>query len=73
MKIPKLKHTKKQDLKQQKKISKKPVAQRTITMQKQTKLGSSESVQQSSSNLENYKTFFQYLLSNDDNKLVDEF
>jgi len=72
MKALKLKNTKKQDIKQRKKISKKSIVQRKKIMQKQTKLDSSESVQQSSSQLENYKSFFQYLLSNDDNKLVDE-
>ncbi|CAL7964036.1 hypothetical protein GAMM_60168 [Gammaproteobacteria bacterium] len=72
MKALKLKDTKKQDIKQQKKISNKPAVQRKKIMQKQTKLDSSESVQQSSSQLENYKAFFQYLLSNDDNKLADE-
>ncbi|MEI8055397.1 MAG: hypothetical protein WCH10_05315 [bacterium] len=59
MKAPKPKNTKKRDIKQ-KKTSKKPAVQ-TVPM-----------VQMDSGQLENYKTFFQYLLSNDDNELADE-
>lgn len=62
-KIPKLKSTKKCSIGQQRTISNKSVAQ--------TKLNSSESMQQSSSQLENYRAFFQYLLSNDDSELID--
>jgi hypothetical protein len=63
---------KKQKIKQQK-APKKYVVQRKKVMQKQADkpLNSSESLQQSSSQLESYKEFFQYLLSNDDNKLAD--
>jgi hypothetical protein len=65
---------KKQNIKQQKKTPQKyVVAQRKKIMQKQIdqQLKPSESLQQSSNQLENYKVFFQYLLSNDDSELVD--
>jgi hypothetical protein len=73
MKAQKPKNIKKQKIKQQKKAPEKYVVQRKKIMQKQAdkQLNSSGFLQQSSSQLENYKTFFQYLLSNDDNKLAD--
>jgi hypothetical protein len=73
MKAQKSKDIKEQKNKQQKKAPEKYVVQRKKTMQKQVdkQLNSSRFLQQSSSQLENYKAFFQYLLSNDDNKLAD--
>lgn len=72
MKAQKPRNIKKPNIKQQKKILQKYVVQRKKIMQKQAdkQLNSSGSLQQNSSQLENYKAFFQYLLSSDDNKLV---